>query len=317
MNFYNLNQLKSKDDLFLRPVSIDDKNLVYNLFIDEQFKKYYIVPDEIRQESQKFIEYWINAMKAETGFCWVIIKKEQGIFTLENQVGFITFEFKETIKDARVSYAISPNYRYQGIATNSLKILIDILKQEGVEKIEAEIDTDNFNSINVVEKLGFVVRNEQASIDREIMSNGIIRTRLLWQKVLIETNSACVSGRIPIDANLIQIIPIINSVKNEINLRGQNPKLLMRYFYLLGRIKFIEQNYEECKNAFVNCNMIAMNEGLPDIHETFFWFAKIHEIDGNKENAIIYYEFALEKYNMNPDYISKEEIEIEMLKNTI
>ncbi len=88
----------------------------------------------------------------------------------------------------------------------------------------------------------------------------------------------------------------------------------MRYFYLLGRIKFLERNFEECQEAFGQCNMIAMNEGLPEIHEAFYWFAKINEEKGEKGSAKMYYEFALEKHNDSPDYITKGEIEKEMNK---
>lgn len=51
-----------------------------------------------------------------------------------------------------------------------------------------------------------------------------------------------------------------------------------------------------------------MREGLPENHENFYWFGRINDAKGEKEDATIYYEFALEKYKNNPSLISKEEI---------
>ena len=48
-----------------------------------------------------------------------------------------------------------------------------------------------------------------------------------------------------------------------------------------------------------------------------YWFAKIKEANGDNENAKVYYGLALEKYNQNPNYISREEIEAELNKKII
>jgi GNAT superfamily N-acetyltransferase len=260
------------------------------------------------------VDYWLNDIRNGAGTCWVIIKKGHGIFARDHQVGFVAFEFRDSLKKARVSYAILPEYRRKGIATNAVRLVIENLKKEGVEKIEADIDRDNLHSERVVEKLGFSANKKHALIDPEMMRDGDIRIRALWKKELLESSKSVTNGRIPLDANINQIIPTINSVVDEINSKGQHPKLLIRYFYLLGRIKFLERNFEECKEAFGQCNMITMKEGLPDIHEIFYWFAKINEAKGEKETAKMYYGFALEKFNDNPDYITRAEIEKEMNK---
>ncbi len=314
MNFNNINQKIAQGDLLLKPISDTDRNFINGLFSDNEIKKYYIVPKEAQQDYRRLVDYWLNDIRNGAGTCWIIIKKGTGIFARDNQVGFVAFEFRDSLKNARVSYAILPEYRRKGIATNAVELIIDILKKEGVEKIEADIDRDNLHSERVVEKLGFSANKRQALVDPEMMRDGEIRMRALWKKELVEFSKSVTSGRIPLDSSLNQIIPIINNVVEEINSKGQHPKLLMRYFYLLGRIKFLERNFEECQEAFGQCNMIAMNEGLPDIHETFYWFAKINEAKGEKGNAKMYYGFALEKFNDNPDYITRAEIEREMNK---
>lgn len=314
MNFNNINQKIALGELLLKPIADTDRNFISGLFNNNEIKKYYIVPKEAQQDYRKLVDYWLNDIRNGAGTCWVIIKKGKGIFASDIPVGFVAFEFRDSIKNARISYAIIPEYRRKGIATNAINLVIENLSKEGVEKIEADIDRDNLNSERVVEKLGFSTNKAQALIDPEMMRDGEIRIRSLWKKELIEFSKSITSGRVPLDANINQIIPLINSVIEEINSKGQHPKLLIRYFYLLGRIKFLERNFEECQEAFGQCNMIAMNEGLPENHETFYWFAKINEAKGEKGNAKMYYGFALEKFNNDTDYISRAEIEREMNK---
>jgi hypothetical protein len=137
----------------------------------------------------------------------------------------------------------------------------------------------------------------------------------IMEKELVEYSENKTTGRIPLFATIEQIIPEINQFVEEINSKGQHPSLLVRYLYLLGRIKFLEHNYEEAQEAFGQSNMITINEGLPDIHENYYWFARMREAKGEStENVKMYYRMAIEKYNDNPSYITKAEIEKEMNK---
>ena len=114
--------------------------------------------------------------------------------------------------------------------------------------------------------------------------------------------------KIALNAPISLLIPKINAVVQAINSKGQHPILLTKYFYLLGRIKFLEGNYEEAQEAFSKCNMLTMNEGTPENYETFYWFGRIYDAKGEKENAKMYYNYALEKFNSNLNLVSREEI---------
>jgi RimJ/RimL family protein N-acetyltransferase len=315
MDFNKLNQKIESNNLVLKPISETDRVFINGMFNDPDIKRYYIVPKEAQQDYRKLIDYWHNDVRNRAGNCWLIYQKGSGSFSKDKQVGFIAFEFRDTLKNASVSYAVLPEYRRNGIATTSIQIIIDQLKNEGVESIEADIDRDNLGSEKVVEKLGFTANKKQALVDPEMMRDGEIRMRALWKKRLVEFSENKITGRIPLSATIDQITPEINQLQEEINSKGQHPTLLVRYFYLLGRIKFLERNYEEAQKSFGSCNMITMQQGLPEIHETFYWFARMKEAKGESpENIKMYYGFALEKYNDNPNYISKAEIEKEMNK---
>ncbi len=186
MDFNKLNEKIQSDNLSLIPISEGDRAFISGMFNDPEIKRYYIVPKEAQQDYRKLIDYWGNDVKNGAGNCWLISQKGSGLFSRDKKVGFIAFEFRDSLKNARISYAILPEYRKKGFATTSVQIIIELLKSEGVEKIEADIDRDNLSSEKVVEKLGFTANKRQALVDPEMMRDGEIRMRALWIKELFD-----------------------------------------------------------------------------------------------------------------------------------
>jgi hypothetical protein len=140
------------------------------------------------------------------------------------------------------------------------------------------------------------------------MRDGEIRMRALWKKLLLDAPESKPLGRIPLNASKQQLELVLNQVGEEIKNKGKHPELLIKYFYLLGRIKFIDGNYDEARAMFGQCNMITMNEGFPEIHETYYWFGRIND-EIEEGSGDFYYRQAVEKFNYNPNYITKQEIE--------
>lgn len=316
MNFKNINQELENKELLLKPISKEDFGFINGLFNEPKIKFFYIVPKEAKQDYKNLVKYWLNDIKNGAGTCWVIHKIGSGFFSRNKKVGFIAFEFRKKIKNAQVSYAISSKYRREGIALAAAKLVIGRLKNEGVEQITADIDKDNVGSIKLVEKLGFKTNKSKALVDPEMMRNGDVRLRHLWKKELIESDSNNTSKpkKVPLNAVKGDVIPLIDKLEKKINNKGNQPNLLARYFYLTGRLKFIEEKYDEAQEAFKQSNMIVMNGGLPEVHENFYWFGRINEEKGDLGDARMYYSFALEKYNEDPRYITKSEIKAELTK---
>jgi len=186
MDFNRINQEIKAEKLFLKPITTDDRAFINGMFNDTEIKRYYIVPKEAQQDYKRLVDYWLNDIRNGAGTCWIINEKGNGIFARDRQVGFVAFEFRDTLKNARISYAILPEFRNKGFATNSVELIINSLKQEGVERIEADIDRDNLNSEKVVEKLGFTANKRNALVDPEMMRDGEIRMRALWFKELYD-----------------------------------------------------------------------------------------------------------------------------------
>lgn len=150
-----------------------------------------------------------------------------------------------------------------------------------------------------------------------MLKDGEIRMKALWKKHLVEIISNDSIEKLSINATTQQIEPLINNLVEEINSKGQRPKLIFRYLYLCGSIEFVEENYEAARSAFGQCNMMVGKDEFPDTHLYFYWLGKINKIEGKMELAISCFKQAFERFNIDSIDITKSDIEnaIEELKS--
>ncbi len=185
MDFTRFSELKL-DDLTFREISDSDQQFIETMFDDKEVNKYYIVPKEANQNYKKLINYWKNDISNGAGFAWILFKKGNGWFSSNIPCGFISFEFRDSLKNARISYALLPEFRKKGIGIKSVEFIISQLKNLGIETVEADIDTDNSSSEKLLSNLGFNANRKTALVDPEMMRDGDIRFRLLWRKDLFD-----------------------------------------------------------------------------------------------------------------------------------
>jgi RimJ/RimL family protein N-acetyltransferase len=185
MDFSKFLELKT-DDLILKKISDTDRLFIETMFSDKDVRKYYIVPKEAQQDYRKLINYWLHDISNGAGYAWIIYQKGSGLFSSDKPCGFIAFEFRDSLKNARISYALKPEYRKKGIISKSAEFIISELKSLGVETLEADIDKDNTDSENLIVKLGFTANKRAALVDPDMMRDGDIRLRFLWRKELFD-----------------------------------------------------------------------------------------------------------------------------------
>lgn len=185
MDFSKFLELKT-DDLILKKISDADRQFIETMFSDKDVRKYYIVPKEAQQDYRKLISYWLHDISNGAGYAWIIYQKRSGLFSSDKPCGFISFEFRDSLKNARISYALKPEYRKKGIISKSVDLIISQLKTLGVETVEADIDKDNTPSEKVIVNLGFTTDKRAAMVDPEMMRDGDIRLRFLWRKELFD-----------------------------------------------------------------------------------------------------------------------------------
>ena len=188
MTFHTLEEIQT-DELILKKISEHHRQFISDLFEDSDIRKYYIVPKEAQQDYRQLVNYWFHDISNGAGYAWVIYKKASGLFSSDKPCGFFAFEFRDSLENARISYALAPQYRKQGIVTTSAEIVISKLKALGVQTIEADIDDENENSEKLIQKLGFITDKSRALFDPEMMRDGDIRFRHLWSKDLFDYTS--------------------------------------------------------------------------------------------------------------------------------
>jgi ribosomal-protein-alanine N-acetyltransferase len=304
MDVKSLNELKT-GNLTLRKINLQDKDFISELFKDEEILKFYIVPEEIDGQHSKLLDYWLDDSATGSGFAWIITEYKNGLFSSrQEKCGFIAFEFRASLTNARISYALEKSKRGKGIISNSIELVLDNLKRLGIETVEADIDKENIASEKLVVKLGFTTDKSKALMDPKLAAQGIFRARHLWTKRLKELSpEAKQVGRIGIAATKEELVTELNHAIEKIKTNGEHPDLVARYLFLHGRINFLDGKFNEARSAFGQCNMIKMN------HETFYWFSRIDQLESDKSDAGLYYlKTALEYYQDNPSLISKAEL---------
>jgi len=309
VDFKKINTEIKNENLTLKPITINDKDFIVSLFQDKDIVKYYIVPKEAQQDFRRLLEYWFNDIQNGAGSCFIIFLKGSGLFSNSKPCGFISFEFRNTLQNAMISYSIHPKFRNKGIATKATKMLLGKLEENGILSVEADIDKDNLISENIVKKLGFTTDKRQALVDPEMFRDGEVRMRGLWKKNLKVIKSNIINEKIPINANIQQLILLINKIVEEINSNGKHTELMLKYYYFLGRIKFLEGNYEESRSAFGQCNYLTSKDGVYDSHLYFYWLGEINKIEGKLELAKSCYLQAIKNFCNESEDITKKDIE--------
>lgn len=135
------------EKILLRHLRQDDaEKIFYGWTNSFEIDKYVIWNRHLSiEETRKVLEKWINSYRQG--------KKIWGIEFEKTLVGTISV-VRETEFECEVGYVVSPNYWNRGIATSSLKLVIDYLATIGYKKVYAEYFEDNAASGRVMEKVG-------------------------------------------------------------------------------------------------------------------------------------------------------------------
>lgn len=132
-----------------------DYDLIEKLFSDVSVDKYFILRKDHRQNLQLFTKHLLNCMEEYSGFTFVIEDKEG------KQTGFIVCEFGQWDREfcAFLSFAILPQYRNLGYATEAVALSIALMGNSIIKNIILEISSSNQYSSKIAKLLGFMPDN--------------------------------------------------------------------------------------------------------------------------------------------------------------
>jgi ribosomal-protein-alanine N-acetyltransferase len=172
--------IKVSNKYFVRYISHDDKEDLFQLYGNEKVAKYAARKTHCSiKDTEAFIQLIIKQMKENCsvylGICEV---------TSQKLIGIIRFFKKEDPRTLTIGYALNEDYWGQGILNIALSSLIHLIKIDGTYiGIRATIKPNNISSQRFIEKLGFKLHSR--FIKSEIINNKEVETeRLLYYKII-------------------------------------------------------------------------------------------------------------------------------------
>lgn len=140
--------------LIIRPMSYEDRNEIYEYRSDSIANKYQGWIPKTLSDVDLFIDKLAKKINVpNTWFQVVIVEKYSNLVIGDIGIHF----FDEENKQVEVGYTLDKKYQKRGYATEALSILISYLfKDLSKHRIIASIDPNNFASIQLVERLGFL-----------------------------------------------------------------------------------------------------------------------------------------------------------------
>ncbi len=158
--------------LVLRELRLTDAEAIYQIFSDEEVMKYYGTPViTSMQHAHQVILANKGRFKIKEGICWGITRKGEDVII--GICSYVSIEKRPLggILWGEISYILAKNYWQQGVMTEVLHSIIPFgFEQMGLNRIEAEVVTDNIASIQLLHRLGF---HEEGTLRERGFWNGI------------------------------------------------------------------------------------------------------------------------------------------------
>ncbi len=138
---------------YLADVTIEDSDFIADLFTDPDVQQFFILTTEHQKRKALFINHLINANANRTGINCIVYHDFQ------DKVGLVTAElYKNSNTDEvmwNLSYAIAPEWRNSGYATNALSGFTAYLESHFSIPVSLDIADSNVISTVVASKCGY------------------------------------------------------------------------------------------------------------------------------------------------------------------
>jgi [ribosomal protein S5]-alanine N-acetyltransferase len=95
--------------------------------------------------------------------------------------------FKSGSESIEIGYWIGRPYWGRGYATRAVRLLIEEAQRRGIKRLQAEVFPENFGSMRVLEKCGFL---RECKVERDLPQRGGLR-RLIRFQLTLSTEAAC------------------------------------------------------------------------------------------------------------------------------
>ncbi len=139
--------------LVLREIKQEDAEWIYKLRSNSQVARYETFKSYTNiKQAENTIKWFRDEYKNRKGIVWGICLKDH-----DEIIGILHCEIEVPKVRADFGYDLRPEYWNKGIMTETVKALLDFtFNKIDVYRIESAVSTQNYASIRVLEKAGFV-----------------------------------------------------------------------------------------------------------------------------------------------------------------
>ena len=131
----------------LKTIELKDKDLLIEIFKDQEVKKTYMIPDF--KDETMYERMFEGFMKMSSGKSRYV----RGVYLGETIVGFVN-EVEKTEERIELGYVISPKHKGNGYCTEALEKSINYLLSIGYKEIICGAFEHHIASMRVMEKAG-------------------------------------------------------------------------------------------------------------------------------------------------------------------
>ena len=171
MSFRKMQMMKT-ERLCLKPISNSDMDDMIALFINDEIKKTYMLPD-FASDNEKIQLFKKLKERAESTEHFVY-----GIYLRNRLIGYI-HDVAVGEKEVEVGYVIHPDHKNNGYATEGLKAVMQEMFDSGYLIVKAGAFEENIASMRVMEKCGMVRMEEKETIEYR----GALHQCIYYQKM--------------------------------------------------------------------------------------------------------------------------------------
>lgn len=149
-------EIKTKR-LILRPLSIEDLNMVHAYASDEENAKYMVyLPNETLEETQDFLLEVCTEWKKDVPSFY-----EFAITLDENLIGAVCIYLDSDRKEGEIGWILNKKYWNHGYATEAAIAMKEFAFDElKVSRLVAHCDSRNISSYRIMEKIGLTLESE-------------------------------------------------------------------------------------------------------------------------------------------------------------
>ena len=110
----------------------------------------------------------------------------------------------------------------------------------------------------------------------------------------VKTKPNSINKKLTYNSTFDEVGWSLRDTLDEIKQKGETKQLKFDMLLKYGRIKLMEGNANEAYQIFQQCSIHAVDNGIPDVKELYYWASRSTEEQGNKERALNGYLMLLE-----------------------